>query len=125
MASSDVISVLFSGGVAAAITVLVNAYRLWKDAKQKQEETILGRWKEELKRSGEKLRHEEYESEYQERLADYYKARTADLEFYLRQQGIALPPVSPPPVRSRKHGVPSTTGELPSEGNTGRHDRAG
>lgn len=123
MASSEVISVLFSGGIAAAITVLVNAYRFWKEAKQKQEETILGRWKDELRRSSERLAEEEQESEYQEQCAIYWRSRTADVEFLLRQSGIQVPNAAPMPVRARHHGVPSTHGEQTPEGTS--RDREG
>ena len=106
-----VLQVLLPGGFALAAVMLFNAYRAWKDGKDKREETLLQRWQREVERLDARNAATLLELEFKERLEDWWRDRAASLEFQLRLGGIEVPaPETPMPSRRERKEVRVTDG---------------
>lgn len=90
---------LFPGGAAVAVIMLVQAWKIWKEARNKNEESILARWQKEIKRLEDKNKELEVECDYKEELIAYWRNRSGTLEYNLRINKIEFPPYESLPVR--------------------------
>lgn len=95
----ELIGGLLPGGLAVALLMIIQAYTNWKEARRKNEETILSRWQREVKRLEKKVERDAKEKEYMEQCIDFWRNRSADLEYNLRINNVAVPPMGPMPAR--------------------------
>lgn len=96
---NDLLTLILGGGLVGTLTALFNGYKSLKDGARSREKGTI----EELvqqRRDAVKERDEEFaEKTFAFDQRDYWRIRSADLEFLLRKNGIEVPKRDPEPTR--------------------------
>jgi len=85
--------------------MLLQAVKSWKEGRQSQEETAIQRWQRLAREAEDQKDIAEQDEAYAIILANYWRQRSADLEYVMRSEGIAIPPPHPMPNKRRMRGV--------------------
>lgn len=100
--------VLLPGGVAAGAVLILQAVRSWRESKLSREESVLVRAQRLIREADARTAQAEQDEAYAEMVADYWRQRSADLEFLMRQSGITVPSLPTLPTKGRTRGATNT-----------------
>lgn len=85
----------------SGLLLIVRAYRMLAELNMRKGDIHIARWQRLFEYTDEQLAESENDREYSEALADYYRARSADLEFICRSEGYRVPEARPLPVKKQ------------------------
>lgn len=95
----DALQSLVPPGLLAAGLLLYHAWKLYRESKDKREETLLGRWREEIARIERENDNLRRDLDFAEQESDWWRNRAGDLEHVLRSNGVEVPTPSTPKPR--------------------------
>lgn len=100
MTGIELLQALLPGGVAVAGTLAYNAWKSYREFKNKDDDKLYQRLQHEADRTAARADRTQRELDFSEQVGDWWRNRAGQLEYVLRRSGIEVPPEPPMPQRS-------------------------